>query len=731
MRVARSACTTLILLGLISPASAQSVVQRSFATQLFEPCIGLDCYFSVEGARADEANLGVHLGLDIGLVLNYARKPLSLYYETKQGTTTGGFDIGSAKVIDVIENQLTMDLVGALGIHYKWFHFQVGFGLPVNLLLTGNDINDRGEKIGDLSATGMGDLRLQLKWQFLRDMKGFSLAFSPILTFPTGNKDNFGGDPNVTIRPRLVLSYQIGSFSAAANVGYLIRPESSMIFSSEVGSQLIYGVGAGYQVHKRILVMAELYGRAGFGDQAGCSRDPLTGKTVCSGSSSTKIDSHPLETDIGGRFTVAHGWDLTAGVGFGLLRAIGSPQVRVIAGVRWAPDFKDTDGDGIPDYRDKCPTQPEDKDGFQDDDGCPDPDNDGDMIPDVLDKCPNEAEDKDGFQDEDGCPDPDNDGDKIPDIKDACPFQPETYNGYKDDDGCPDEPDRDGDGIPDKKDKCPDDPEDKDGFEDEDGCPDPDNDNDGVPDKFDDCPNDAEDMDGFKDDDGCPDPDNDGDGICDPWVEKTGQSKKYAKICHGSDKCPNEPETYNGYKDDDGCPDKGASNVKIEEGKLVILKKIFFDTNKATIKKQSNAILGEVAGALMSHREIKKVRIEGHTDSQGKAEKNKTLSQKRAEAVREWLIKKGVDGDRMVAVGYGPEKPIADNRTNKGREQNRRVEFIILEQGSGAAQPTKKARPEPAAKQAPPEPMDDEEPAAKPAKPTKPAKPAPKPAPKR
>jgi OOP family OmpA-OmpF porin len=100
---------------------------------------------------------------------------------------------------------------------------------------------------------------------------------------------------------------------------------------------------------------------------------------------------------------------------------------------------KDTDGDGIPDSIDKCPTEPEDKDGFQDEDGCPDPDNDGDGILDKDDKCPNEPEDKDGFQDEDGCPDPDNDGDGIPDVSDKCPNEPETVNGYQDEDGCPDE----------------------------------------------------------------------------------------------------------------------------------------------------------------------------------------------------------------------------------------------------------------------------------------------------
>ena len=98
----------------------------------------------------------------------------------------------------------------------------------------------------------------------------------------------------------------------------------------------------------------------------------------------------------------------------------------------------DRDQDGILDSVDKCPDDPEDKDGFEDQDGCPDKDNDQDGIADVIDACPNVAEDKDGFEDDDGCPDPDNDKDGIPDAKDLCPNEPETFNGYADEDGCPD-----------------------------------------------------------------------------------------------------------------------------------------------------------------------------------------------------------------------------------------------------------------------------------------------------
>ena len=268
---------------------------------------------------------------------------------------------------------------------------------------------------------------------------------------------------------------------------------------------------------------------------------------------------------------VRYGLTLHAGIGTGIVAGLGSPEPRVFLGAVWAPNFSDRDHDGVPDNVDQCPDQPEDKDGFKDDDGCPDPDNDQDTIPDTQDKCPNQAEDFDQFQDADGCPDPDNDNDGIDDLHDACPNDAEDHKPPKPNDGCPaSKTDTDGDGIPDSVDKCPNDPEDKDGFQDDDGCPDPDNDNDGIPDNFDHCPNDPEDMDGFEDEDGCPDLDNDKDGVPDKL-----------------DKCPNEPETINGYQDEDGCPDSGPppkAKIDLKSHQIVIMDKIFFDTNKATIK---------------------------------------------------------------------------------------------------------------------------------------------------
>jgi outer membrane protein OmpA-like peptidoglycan-associated protein len=216
--------------------------------------------------------------------------------------------------------------------------------------------------------------------------------------------------------------------------------------------------------------------------------------------------------------------------------------------------------------------------------------------------------------------------------------------------------DTDGDGICDDDDACPTQPEDKDGFQDADGCPDPDNDQDGIPDALDKCPNDPEDKDGFQDADGCPDPDNDQDGI--PDVR---------------DKCPNDPGP-----PPDGCPKK-YQLVVVTKTKIEIKQTIYFDFNKATIKPISFPLLNEVGQALKDNPTIH-VRVEGHTDSRGGDAYNLNLSQRRAESVRAYLIGRGIDADRMEARGFGKTMPIADNRTEVGRSQNRRVEFIITSQ---------------------------------------------------
>jgi outer membrane protein OmpA-like peptidoglycan-associated protein len=218
-------------------------------------------------------------------------------------------------------------------------------------------------------------------------------------------------------------------------------------------------------------------------------------------------------------------------------------------------------------------------------------------------------------------------------------------------------PDPDGDGISGAADKCPDQAEDKDGFQDEDGCPDPDNDNDGIPDVRDKCPDQPEDKDGFQDEDGCPDPDNDNDGIPD-----------------AKDKCPNEPETKNGYKDDDGCPDELPPAIKKFTG---VIEGIHFKSGRALILPGSYALLDRAVGVLKDYPDVR-LEISGHTDSRGKADHNRDLSQLRADAVKTYFISRGIDANRLTSIGYGADRPVDTNSTDAGRARNRRTEFRLL-----------------------------------------------------
>jgi outer membrane protein OmpA-like peptidoglycan-associated protein len=204
---------------------------------------------------------------------------------------------------------------------------------------------------------------------------------------------------------------------------------------------------------------------------------------------------------------------------------------------------------------------------------------------------------------------------------------------------------------------CPGEHEDVDGFEDDDGCPDPDNDRDGVPDVDDACPCHAEDVDAFEDADGCPEPDNDQDHVVD-----------------ACDLCPNEAEVYNGVEDLDGCPDQAL--VRITQNRIVVIEHIYFDKDSARIQDVSLPILDAVAAVMRDYPQLTSVEVQGHASRQ---ERRPTeLAQRRAEAVRDALVQRGVEPARLVARGYGLDRPIDTNDTATGRARNRRADFRIL-----------------------------------------------------
>ncbi|MSQ01789.1 MAG: OmpA family protein [Myxococcales bacterium] len=251
--------------------------------------------------------------------------------------------------------------------------------------------------------------------------------------------------------------------------------------------------------------------------------------------------------------------------------------------------------------------------------------------------------------------DGDKDGDGVKDADDICPNDPEDLDAFKDADGCP-ELDNDKDGVNDSADRCGMQAEDRDGFEDGDGCPDLDNDRDGLADGEDRCPDKA----GATRDGGCPSQDRDRDGLAD-----------------GVDQCPDVAETVNGYLDVDGCPDSKPSRVEVTGTAIVIHQRINFATGKDVILPDSFAVLDDVAQAMKDYPKIK-IEIGGHTDNVGDDAKNQKLSKDRADSVFEYLLSKGVAAPRLITIGYGETRPLDTNRTEEGRGNNRRVEFLIV-----------------------------------------------------
>ncbi|MEN8124271.1 MAG: OmpA family protein [Bacteroidota bacterium] len=255
-------------------------------------------------------------------------------------------------------------------------------------------------------------------------------------------------------------------------------------------------------------------------------------------------------------------------------------------------------------------------------------DTDGDGIYDKYDSCPEVA----GLEAFNGCPDSDLDG--IQDSEDACPNTP----GLAELNGCPD---RDGDGIADKDDACPD----VVGTVEHNGCPDADGD--GVIDGKDNCPNVA----GPAENSGCPWPDTDGDGVLDK-----------------DDNCPNIV----GPAENQGCP---AVTEEVQKEILDLARAIFFNTNKFTFTEETKVRLVKISEILNDYKTIN-FTVEGHTDDTGSAEYNKKLSQKRADAVRDYLVENGFPADKISSVGFGEERPICEKKTKKCRQANRRVDIF-------------------------------------------------------
>lgn len=489
-----------------------------------------------------------------------------------------------------------MLLGGAYALRGK---FELGARMPL-YSQSGDALGDRTMAYpGDpVAGTARGDLTLHGKMQLVKKQlegKGlFALGPALHLTLPTASDDQFTGIDKPSVRGLLLATLRPGAFdnrvTFTMNAGFIGRA-TARYANLEQKSGGTWGLGLSVRALERLWLAGEM-----FGDliPSGNQRMEDAGKTVL----------QPIEWLVGARWLPDHRVAVGLAAGRGLTSSAGSPALRGVLTLTFAPGAEkpprmripvadlDSDEDGLRDSVDRCKFEAEDKDQFQDDDGCVDADNDGDKIADAQDKCPIEAEDVDGFQDADGCVDKDNDRD----------------------------------GVADGNDKCKDYPEDKDGFEDVDGCPELDNDRDGIPD--------------------------------------------------ASDGCINDPEAINGNKDDDGCPDSGDSLVVLSPDRIELLDTIKF-TNGTKLARGSFNVLGQVAATLRAHPEIIRMRVTVHvhdSGNDGNDKKDQELSDKRAQAVREWIVQWGIPASRVEARGFGSAKMLG-----RSAQINDRVELIILE----------------------------------------------------
>jgi outer membrane protein OmpA-like peptidoglycan-associated protein len=649
---AHSLRSALVVAGaglLLATARAGGEPHSGIDALLFRPALDTHGVWSLDSAKGlKQYDFG--LKLDVG----YAQDPLDVGVPGI-GTTEDDIDPDA-----VLKYALTLDMTVAFA-----FTDRLSFGLDVGMVRTLPDdgYGERGlyrdsgpepstglislrplsniDPSGDVTQEGHSvptDVRVGGKYRLLTGKLG--LAVLGIVSVPFGDEEMFLGDASFVFEPKVAVDYSLGENSRiVANLGARLRKRTVLEAYNpnavtmpqtqadakvvmDVGSELVAGAGFLYELVPQLIVAAEAALLSPLPDSTTWGSCTLNSGAECKtledadyfGSGSVGDPAAFAVLGINYRATP----DASLNLAGGTARLMGDGRgetFRVMAGVSWSPTPAGTRVIGRGDA-------------------------DGDEVPDRIDICPDEPEDRDNYQDDDGCPDLDNDGDGIIDAKDA----------------------------------CTDEPEDKDGYQDDDGCPEPDNDNDGVPDVTDRCPNDKEDADGWEDDDGCPEEDNDGDGIADD-----------------KDQCANEPETVNGYQDLDGCPDEAARGGPQLDPDRINLRgsRIEFGGAKsAKLTKASRTILDDIVRILQdnANRDVR-IRIEVHvplgtTSTKqnvitAQQKKDKTLSGQRADAIREYLLRAGVDVARLQAVGIGSDRPMAQPAS---APENERIDLIRTEQ---------------------------------------------------
>ncbi len=417
-----SRLAAVIIVALTTHAAAQD---QGYARR-FYPSAVLSPYLTIDGTRTHGDGQ-----LAFSAMGTFEQRPLVLFG-----------DDGKRRA-DIVRYRLTTDLTLAYGA-LEWL--DVGVALPVVANQEGRNVDDTA----DLAAFAFADPGVTAKATVL-DRADWPLGVAVLagVTLPLGDADAFAGEANATAFGKLALELPLDNRTdVALNGGYRLR-ERSRINQVFVDDELMVGLGVSWrQAHDLAFV----------GDFNVATR--IEGAFLVP-------EETPGDVNAGVRWHIFQGAQLVAGVGAGVLPGFGSPTYRVFAGFEAVPRRHDFDGDRVVDGADECLLVP----GLVDRAGCPAPkvvkkkkkrkkrkrkDKDNDGVIDYADACPFLAEDRDGFRDDDGCPDPDNDLDFITDVYDADPLGAEDWDGFEDDDGIPDL-DNDRDGVADYVDGCPND----------------------------------------------------------------------------------------------------------------------------------------------------------------------------------------------------------------------------------------------------------------------------------
>jgi len=448
---ATSALAVLVVL-LLLPSAGRADPNFDLDLSLFEPTPAT----TGNGFQVQPASVGDNGQFAAAATVSHATNPLVLKFA------------GSEHM--AITQRTTIDL----GAAYAFLgRFEAGVRMPLH-----NQAGD-GAMVGVASPSGTarGDLVAHVKAQLAKVKSGSGTLFAGAtlaLTLPTATREEFAGVEGPTGRVLGLVSFAPGAgrLTLTANAGAVIRKTQSLS-NIDQGSGAAWGLGVSFRALDAMWISGELFGEV---MPSGRKDSPMG-----SGGMLT-----PTEALLGLQYRAGGNFSVGVAAGRGVVAGIGTPDLRGVFALSFVPGTeapapikppppprveKDSDNDGLLDEADKCPTEAEDKDLFDDTDGCPELDNDEDGFADAADKCPLDAEDKDGFEDEDGCPEKDNDADGIPDAQDKCPMEPEDKDGAQDLDGCPDL-DNDGDGLADAADSCPNEAEVINGNTDDDGCPD-------------------------------------------------------------------------------------------------------------------------------------------------------------------------------------------------------------------------------------------------------------------